>query len=112
MEPYLGDIDITGYEVEASDGSVGKVDEVAHAGDADYIVIATGPLIFGGRTIVPGEAIVRIDPKEETIYIPYSKDQIGNAPEMEQEPIGTTYFEEVEAYYGRLPGDPKVDPKS
>ncbi|HET8812946.1 MAG TPA: hypothetical protein VFM67_10140, partial [Gaiella sp.] len=42
-------IDVTGYEVEASDGSIGKIDEATFDTGSSYIVVDTGPWIFGKK---------------------------------------------------------------
>ena len=39
--------DITGFGVEAIDGSIGKVDEATYDLGRSYIVVDTGPWIFG-----------------------------------------------------------------
>ena len=38
------------YDVEAIDGSIGKIDEATYDAGAAYIVVDTGPWIFGKRT--------------------------------------------------------------
>src|SRR5262245_41488996 len=40
-------IDITGYHVEAVDGSIGKIDEATYDTGSSYVVVDTGPWIFG-----------------------------------------------------------------
>ena len=45
--------DITGYKVEAIDGSIGKIDQATYETDASYVVVDTGPWIFGTK-VVPG----------------------------------------------------------
>jgi len=38
----LKGMDLTGYKVEALDGSIGKVDEATYATEGSYVVVDTG----------------------------------------------------------------------
>jgi hypothetical protein len=105
------DIDITGFQVEASDGAIGRVDEVMRGPGEIYIVIDTGPWIFGKKVLVPVGIIERIDRDDETVRLAYAKDVIKNAPEFDEGGFGHEYRQDLGAYYARLPGGPDVDPK-
>ena len=61
--------DFTGYSVEATDGGIGKVDEATNEVGGSYIVVDTGPWIFGKKTMLPAGVIERIDPESETIFV-------------------------------------------
>ncbi|MER7621830.1 PRC-barrel domain-containing protein [Streptomyces sp. NPDC126503] len=77
--------DLTGYRVEATDGAIGKVDKHSdEAGDA-YLVVDTGPWIFGKEVLLPASAVVRVDPEERTIHVDRTKEQIKDAPEFHRE---------------------------
>jgi len=41
--------DLTRFDVEATDGSIGHVDEATYDVGASYLVVDTGPWIFGKR---------------------------------------------------------------
>ena len=85
-----------GYEVEALDGSIGKVDEASYDAGSAYIVIDTGPWIFGKKVMLPAGTIQRVDHEDEKILVSRTKDQIKNAPEFEE---GIAYDS---SYRGRL----------
>jgi hypothetical protein len=93
----LGDIDVTGYSVEATDGGIGKVDEATYEVGASYLVIDTGPWIFGKKVLLPGGVVDRVDPESETVYITRTKQEIKDAPEYDEE-LGFA----DEDYRGRL----------
>jgi hypothetical protein len=95
----LGDIDVTGYSVEATDGGIGKVDEATYETGSSYLVIDTGPWIFGKKVLLPAGVVDRVDPESETIFVSRSKDEIKNAPEYDEE-LGFA----DEDYRGRLGG--------
>jgi hypothetical protein len=106
-QPQLGTdptqgIDITGFEVEALDGSIGKVDEATYEVGSSYIVVDTGPWIFGKKVMLPAGVVQRVDQDEERVYVNRTKDQIKNAPELDESAIrDETYRGELSSYYGR-----------
>lgn len=77
-------VDLTGYGVEAIDGSIGKVDEAINEVGASYIVVSIpGPWIFGKTVMLPTRAINRVDAESETIFVDLTKDEIKEAPEID-----------------------------
>jgi hypothetical protein len=95
----LGDIDIAGYSVEATDGGIGKVDESTYEIGGSYLVVDTGPWIFGKKVLLPAGLIDRVDPESEQVFVARTKEEIKNAPEYDEE----RGFADEE-YRGRLGG--------
>ena len=94
-------IDLTGFEVEAIDGSIGKVDEATNDVGGSYIVVDTGPWIFGKKVLLPAGVIDRADTEEEKVYVNRMKDEIKNAPEFDESRYQESdYRNEVGTYYG------------
>jgi hypothetical protein len=83
FDPLAGP-DISGYGVEAEDGSIGKVDEATYEVGASYIVVDTGPWILGKQVMLPAGLIERVDRDEEKVYVAATKDEIKNAPELDE----------------------------
>ena len=95
-------IDLTGFKVEAIDGDIGKVDEATNETGGSFIVVDTGPWIFGKKVMLPAGVIRDIDPDTETIFVNRTKDEIKNAPEFdEQRYRDQDYRDELGGYYGR-----------
>ena len=98
----VGTTDLTGYKVEAIDGSIGTIDEASTEVGASYIVVDTGPWIFGKKVLLPAGVIDRIDTAEEIVYVNRAKDEIKNAPELDETRFrDEQYREELSGYYGR-----------
>lgn len=93
--------DIAGFRVEATDGHIGKIDEATYEAGSSYIVVDTGPWIFGKQVLLPAGVIRRIDHDEEKVFVDRTKDQIKNAPEFDEENYKTEdYRSKVGGYYG------------
>jgi hypothetical protein len=96
-------IDLTGFSVEATDGGIGKVDESTHEAGGSFIVVDTGPWIFGRKVMLPAGLIKDIDPDAQTIFVNRTQDEIKNAPEYDEERHSRdpSYRDELGSYYGR-----------
>jgi hypothetical protein len=94
-------LDLTGFKVEARDGSIGKVDESMHEAGGSFIVVDTGPWIFGKKVMIPAGLVREIDPDTETIFVDLTKDEIKSAPEFDEERYREqSYRNELGSYYG------------
>jgi hypothetical protein len=93
--------DLAGFSVEAVDGGIGKVDEASADVGRSYIVVDTGPWIFGKKVLLPAGVIDRVDLDASTVYVNRSKDEIKNAPEFDEATYREdAYRESVGSYYG------------
>ena len=93
--------EVVGYGVEATDGSIGKVDDATYDVGSSYLVVDTGPWIFGKKVMLPGGIITNVDHDDEKIFVDRTKDQIKNAPEFDDSMLSDTgYRNELGGYYG------------
>jgi hypothetical protein len=98
----LTNVDLTGFKVEARDGGIGKIDEATYETGSSFIVVDTGPWIFGKKVMLPAGVIRDIDLDTETVFVDLTKDEIKNAPELdEQRYRDESYRHELSGYYGR-----------
>jgi hypothetical protein len=94
-------VNLVGYSVEAVDGGIGKVDEATGDVGRSYIVVDTGPWIFGKKVMLPAGVIERVEHENETVYVSRTKDEIKNAPEFDESRYrDETYRTELGGYYG------------
>ncbi len=88
---------LTGMDVEATDGGIGKIEKATDA----YIVLDTGPWIFGKKVVLPAGVIERVDLDDETVFVNRTKDEIKNAPEIDESQYDDdAYRSEIGTYYG------------
>lgn len=93
--------DVVGYGVEAEDGSIGKVDDATFDVGASYLVVDTGPWIFGKKVMLPAGIIRSVDHDDEKIFVSRTKDEIKNAPEFDDSLIADEeYRDRLGTYYG------------
>ena len=78
------DADLTGYDVEATDGSIGKIDESSADAGSAYVVVDTGFWIFGKKRLVPAGVIDRVDRENERVFVRMTKDQVKDAPDFDE----------------------------
>ena len=79
-------IDVEGFDVEATDGSIGKIDEATYDVGSACIVVDTGPWIFGRKVVIPAGAIETIDLENEKVVVRLTKDQIKDSPSSATRP--------------------------
>jgi len=93
--------DLSGYHVEATDGSIGKVDEATYDDGSSCLVVDTGPWIFGKRVLLPAGIVESVDHDEQQVFVSRTKDEIENAPEYNDGHFSDdTYRSELGLYYG------------
>lgn len=99
----VGSVDLTGFDVEATDGHIGKIDEATYEAAASCLVVDTGFWIFGKKRMIPAGAVRSIDADARTVFVGLAKDQIKGAPdydEVRHREDERGYHDEVGSYYG------------
>ncbi|MEU4264503.1 PRC-barrel domain-containing protein [Streptomyces sp. NPDC025273] len=93
--------DLIGYKVEATDGSIGKVDKHSDDVNSAYLVVDTGVWILGKHVLLPAGTVRAVDQAERKIFVDLTKDQIKNSPEFDKDKhVGDSgYHEQVGGYY-------------
>jgi len=96
---------LSGLSVEALDGSIGKVDEATNDVSQSFIVVDTGPWIFGKKVMLPAGVISRVDLDTETVFVNRTKDQIKDAPQYDEDKRNDKNYREqyrndLGGYYG------------
>ncbi|WP_433826462.1 PRC-barrel domain-containing protein [Actinoplanes sp. CA-015351] len=93
-------VDLVGFKVEATDGHIGSIDQASYDVEAAYLVVDTGPWIFGRKVILPAGTVQNIDHTDRKVYVDRTKEQIKSSPEYDKETFETQdYREQVGEYY-------------
>ena len=94
-------MNIEGFKVKATDGDIGKIDDATYDVGSAYVVVDTGPWILGRKVLLPAGVIERIDLDRREVQVRLTKDQIKNAPELDEatDHRSDAYREQVGTYY-------------
>ena len=93
--------DLTGFKVHAVDGDIGKIDAASRDVGAGYVVVDTGPWIFGRKVMLPAGTVERVDWDDMSVYVDRTKDQITDSPELdEKNRTDRSYRDRLGSYYG------------
>jgi hypothetical protein len=96
-----------GYRIQAADGELGRVED--HVFDdqtwsIQYLVAATGPWLFGRRTLIPRQALGQPDWTDNCFPVSLTQEQIRNAPGIDTNaPVSRRRELEYLTYFGWLP---------
>jgi hypothetical protein len=95
------DVAIAGYDVEAVDGSIGKVERTpSFSAGQQALAVDTGFWILGQRRLLPAGVVDRIDPTEQKVYVNLTKAQIKDAPDWNRKAWDkASQLSEVGDYY-------------
>ena len=103
-DQYQGTVlDIDGFDVVATDGEIGKIDEATYDVSSSYVVVDTGPWIFGRKVLLPAGVIQHIDQDDQKVSVRLTKEQIKNSPELDKDTMdymSDVYRDKVGSYYG------------
>lgn len=108
-DDWSTDRDLVGYEVWAADeGSVGSVDEATSDVSGSWLVVDTGPWIFGKKRLLPAGAVNGMDHERKRVMLDLTKDEVKDAPDYDAD----SWDEDARArqgdYYGpRVRGQEK-----
>ncbi|WP_411079726.1 PRC-barrel domain-containing protein [Streptomyces sp. cmx-18-6] len=93
--------DLIGYTVEATDGSIGKVDKHSDEAGSSYLLVDTGVWVFGKDILLPAGTVTRIDPKDRKVYVDLTKEQVKDSPEFDRhsQTEDPGYHAQLSAYY-------------
>jgi hypothetical protein len=81
---WTSDQDLVGYDVEATDGSIGKIDESTAEAGRQHIVVDTGFWIFGKKRLIPAGTMKQISHDDEKVFVSMTKDQVKEAPDFDE----------------------------
>jgi hypothetical protein len=97
----VGQSSWVGYDVHATDGDIGKIDEMTTETGRGCVVVDTGFWIFGKKRMIPAAAVRSVDHQAGKVNVALTKDQIKNAPDYDRDRMtDRSYDEDHGSYYG------------
>lgn len=92
------DTGLIGYDVEATDGGIGKIDEDNAKVPHDCLMVDTGPWIFGHKVVLPVGTVRHVDHEGRKVHVDRTKEQIKDAPEYDPDDHDA-YRRRTDEYY-------------
>jgi hypothetical protein len=77
--------DLLGYDVEATDASIGTIDQASYDASDAYVVVDTGFWIFGRKRLMPAGAIASVDRDSESVHVTMTRQQVKSAPDYDSD---------------------------
>lgn len=92
--------DFVGYDVEATDGSIGSIDEASAEAGGSYVVVDTGFWIFGKKRLIPAGAVTSVDHERRVVHVSMSKESIKDGPDYDSDAWNDDARGRHDDYYG------------
>lgn len=104
-DPHLRSVhDVRGYHIEATDGSIGHVEDFVFDDEnwaIRYMLLDTRNWWPGKKVIVSPSQIKDISWMDRSVFVNLSRDTIKAGPEFdEQQPLTADYTDRLDAHYG------------
>lgn len=95
--------ELLGYELMAQDGQIGKVHDFFFSDDSwtiRYLVVDTGPWIFGRKVLISPHALRQPVWASETFPVDLTREEVKASPDVDvAKPVSREYEEELLAHY-------------
>jgi hypothetical protein len=99
-------VDLTGYELQALDGSLGTVAQAIEGSGGGFLVVDPGVAMpLGRQLLVPAGLVEKVDVDERRVRVRAEREQIRNAPAFEPSQARDEGWRRgMDEYYGPLMG--------
>jgi hypothetical protein len=96
---HVGSKSVIGYDVEATDGRVGAIDESSGRYGVYCLVVDTDPWIAGRKIMVPAAVVREIDRADKTVRLDRSKADLEHSPSYDPEIFPRPQYRDRVAHY-------------
>jgi hypothetical protein len=95
---------LNGFDVEATDGRIGRVERTASDSTGSYLVVDAGTMApLGGRILIPAGLIDRVELDDERVQLRSTRDQLTAAPAYDwRVPLEQHHRDQFASYYGSM----------
>jgi hypothetical protein len=97
----LGELDLTGFDVETRDGVIGRVDRATRDVAQSYLVIDAGPAMpLGRRVVLPAGVVETVDLDDRRLAVSVGRNEILSAPEFDADrPLDASLRNRIGSHY-------------
>ncbi|MFN2312044.1 MAG: PRC-barrel domain-containing protein [Spirochaetia bacterium] len=100
---FFGVRGVQGYKLQATDGEIGHVEDLYFDEErwgVRYLVVRTGPWLFGRSVLITPLAITGVYPDSKCVAVSLTKEQVKNSPDTDTDrPISRRIENELFVYY-------------
>jgi Protein of unknown function (DUF2795) len=102
-------LDVTGFDVQATDGRVGKVERSRGERGLQHLAVDAQPSLPGGRRlIIPAGLIDSVDTNARRVNVDRSRDELRNAPAYDDaRGVDLAYRADVDTYFAPSRAEPR-----
>jgi hypothetical protein len=95
--------DLLGFAVEATDGSIGTVENATYDVGSSYVVVDAGPWIVGSKLMLPAGIVNRVDCHGRKVYVDRPRDEIKSAPIFDKDTCtDREYRDRLGEFFGKF----------
>ncbi|MFJ4690648.1 PRC-barrel domain containing protein [Streptomyces sp. NPDC088766] len=80
---HTPDDDLTGYQVDATDGRAGRIGKYSADLGPQFLVVRTGVWFLGKDVVLPADAVMGVDHRARIVQVSRTKDEVRSAPVFE-----------------------------
>jgi len=95
--------ELLGYELMATDGEIGKVDDCLFSDDdwfVRYLVVDTGPWIFGRKVLIATDSLIQPEWDSKTFPVNLTREEVKSSPDINvAKPVSRIHEEQLRSYY-------------
>jgi sporulation protein YlmC with PRC-barrel domain len=99
--------DLSGFNLQAMDGEIGKLQQIYFDDQrwkVRYLVVRTGSWLLGREVLILPEVVTAVDTAKENLTVDLTCKKIENSPLVDSEiPVSRHYEQQYLTYYGRPP---------
>jgi hypothetical protein len=95
----VGSMGVIGYNVEATDGRIGTIDEASAQFGVNCLVVDTDAWINGRKVLVPAGTVRKVDRTDRVVYLDRTKADVKDSPGYNPDTFTRPQYRDHVAYY-------------
>lgn len=96
---HVGSMGVVGYDVEATDGHIGTIDDSSGRFGVSCLVVDAEPWLGGRKILLPAGTVRDIDRDDRTVRLDRSKADVERSPGYDPETFTRPQYRDRVGYY-------------